>query len=253
MKRDINRDDAYWNLYLHTQEARITKFRNAFNEANVKHGINDEKTQTFLMHLYNLYTEKFYALYSAGADTKKLCGEFEHILLTAADQQTLTYNMLQWLLSVSILLRYEINKSGLVDKLWKKTNDGFAGTDEDIVYNCADDIWLNVLVSYIQQKASIVEDKRILFDETETLVHGELVSSLLKLTSLEEKAVLIKKHMEHWYNTNKGRPWYDHHKRKDPVYVGYWAFECAALAKIHGISSIHLKDIKYFPSDLLPT
>ncbi len=41
-------------------------------------------------------------------------------------------------------------------------------------------------------------------------------------------------------------------KRKNKnLYTGYWSFEVGAVAKILGIDDSSLKDVKYYPYDLV--
>ncbi|MDR3304520.1 MAG: DUF1911 domain-containing protein [Clostridiales Family XIII bacterium] len=49
----------------------------------------------------------------------------------------------------------------------------------------------------------------------------------------------------------KRRRPYDTHKSKEDIYVGYWAFECAAVAKIFGFEKDRIQDLPYLPIDLI--
>ena len=53
-----------------------------------------------------------------------------------------------------------------------------------------------------------------------------------------------------WYNTNGDEGWYNSHKSKYDIYVGYWAFECAAVAKVMQFSEDDVRDLAFFPVDL---
>ncbi len=45
--------------------------------------------------------------------------------------------------------------------------------------------------------------------------------------------------------------WYDIHKTKEKLYYGYWSFETGAIAKILNLDDSSLKDVSYYPYDLV--
>ena len=52
-----------------------------------------------------------------------------------------------------------------------------------------------------------------------------------------------------WYNSRREN--YDSHNRSDYTYCGYWSFEAGAIVKLLGIDDTILKDMKYYPYDLV--
>ena len=52
-----------------------------------------------------------------------------------------------------------------------------------------------------------------------------------------------------WYKAHKDTAWYNSHKSSVNIYVGYWSFEVAAVAKIYGVSDS--KEWPYYPYDLV--
>ena len=54
-----------------------------------------------------------------------------------------------------------------------------------------------------------------------------------------------------WYEIHKECAWYDSHKSKQSIYYGYWSFEAGAVAKILGLDDSTLKDMPYYPYDLV--
>ena len=57
--------------------------------------------------------------------------------------------------------------------------------------------------------------------------------------------------VDKWYKLHKECAWYDSHKNNKNLYTGYWSFEAGAVAKILGIDDSSLKDVKYYPYDLV--
>ena len=53
-----------------------------------------------------------------------------------------------------------------------------------------------------------------------------------------------------WYYAHSEASWYGTHKIED-AYYGYWSFDTAALCKMRGIYDERLKDLDFFPYDLL--
>jgi hypothetical protein len=45
--------------------------------------------------------------------------------------------------------------------------------------------------------------------------------------------------------------WYDSHKSSKNDYYGYWSFEAGAIAKILNLDDSSLKDVAYYPYDLV--
>ena len=43
----------------------------------------------------------------------------------------------------------------------------------------------------------------------------------------------------------------DSHKSSENVYYGYWSFEAGAIAKILNLDDSSLKDVPYYPYDLV--
>ncbi len=56
---------------------------------------------------------------------------------------------------------------------------------------------------------------------------------------------------KYWYIGHKDMGWYDIHKAKEKLYYGYWSFEAGAIAKILNIADDSLKNVKYYPYDLV--
>lgn len=56
---------------------------------------------------------------------------------------------------------------------------------------------------------------------------------------------------EKWYEIHRECAWYDSHKSSKNVYYGYWSFEAGAIAKILNLDDSSLKDVPYYPYDLV--
>lgn len=67
----------------------------------------------------------------------------------------------------------------------------------------------------------------------------------------DAKPEMLVVYLGRWYEGHRDTSWHGSHRSKELIYSGYWAYEAAALAKIHGIDDEGLKDVEYYPYDLL--
>lgn len=92
-------------------------------------------------------------------------------------------------------------------------------------------------------------DNKNIEDETE-LLFPESYSLLKEVVYEENREELLKKYLlEEWYNEDCGC--YEAHKSKENIYYGYWSFEAGAIAKILKLNDDDLKNIQYYPYDLV--
>ncbi|MFV0382148.1 MAG: PoNe immunity protein domain-containing protein, partial [Breznakia sp.] len=69
---------------------------------------------------------------------------------------------------------------------------------------------------------------------------------------LEGDIEKVKKHMEKkWYKANNDAGWYDDHKSPYNIYNGYWAFDIGAIVKKLKLDDSVMKDVDYYPYDLV--
>lgn len=239
--RDMLKDETYWAEYLETQERRIARFSTQAELGSVA-----EYRQA---HLLNLRVDKVYALYSSGAPVSALAREYALALDVALVLPTLIYGKLTWLLEMAVLLDVDIVSTGQCALLREKVDAGMQSNDLDHLDSCGDDLWVGVLESYFSHNNCPVAEKRMLFPGNETF--ATLVTEIQQVPVLEAER-LIRSHMKVWYKLHRDYAWYDSHKNQNNIYAGYWAFDCAALAKLCGLSGAALWGIKFFPADLLP-
>ena len=71
-----------------------------------------------------------------------------------------------------------------------------------------------------------------------------------ELVKERDKSDLLEKYLkEDWYN--KEYECYEAHKSSQNIYYGYWSFEAGAIAKILNLDDSNLKDMPYYPYDLV--
>jgi len=118
-------------------------------------------------------------------------------------------------------------------------------------------------VLYSERKEEFLDDLKAIYeqmDHTDGLIeyymvylfHDKIVPfhSILEYQNMIEDAYeSVVKAQGFWYYSHSDAPWYNNHTKD--TYVGYWSFDTAATCKIKGIYDERLKDLEYFPYDLL--
>ncbi|MGT2866979.1 PoNe immunity protein domain-containing protein [Streptococcus fryi] len=128
-------------------------------------------------------------------------------------------------------------------------------------YRIIDYFALGVL--YSDRKSEFIDDLKVLYDNlvyTDDLIeyyaaylfHDKIVpyrSALEYQNMIGDDFESIEKAQGFWYYTHSDAAWYGSHERDS--YEGYWSFDTAATCKIKGIFDERLKELDYFPYDLL--
>lgn len=118
-------------------------------------------------------------------------------------------------------------------------------------------------VLYSERKEEFLDDLKAIYaqmDHTDGLIeyymtylfHDMVVPfhSILEYQNMiEDTYESVAKAQGFWYYTHSDAPWYNNHTKD--TYKGYWSFDTAATCKIKGIYDERLKELDYFPYDLL--
>lgn len=144
---------------------------------------------------------------------------------------------------------------GLLSDLKKIASEGVP------FYRAVDVFALGVL--YSERKEEFLDDLKAIYaqmDHTDGLIeyymtylfHDMVVPfhSILEYQNMiEDTYESVAKAQGFWYYTHSDAPWYNNHTKD--TYKGYWSFDTAATCKIKGIFDERLKELEYFPYDLL--
>ena len=120
-------------------------------------------------------------------------------------------------------------------------------------------------VLYSERKEEFLDDLKAIYeqmDHTDGLIeyymvylfHDKIVPfhSILEYQNMiEDTYESVAKAQGFWYYSHSDEPWYNSHQYEHCGYYGYWSFDTAATCKIKGIYDERLKDLEYFPYDLL--
>ena len=77
------------------------------------------------------------------------------------------------------------------------------------------------------------------------------LEEMFDASSIELKKEALKDYLKVWYELNEDSGWHDSHLSAKNSYVGYWCFEAGAIAKVLKIDDSDLKEVKYYPYDLV--
>lgn len=120
-------------------------------------------------------------------------------------------------------------------------------------------------VLYSERKEEFLDDLKAIYeqmDHTDGLIeyymvylfHDKIVPfhSILEYQNMiEDTYESVAKAQGFWYYSHSDEPWYGTHQYDNRGYDGYWSFDTAATCKIKGIFDERLKELEYFPYDLL--
>ena len=97
---------------------------------------------------------------------------------------------------------------------------------------------LKFLTTYLEKSTVIWEGEFIIPD---------IYSKLKDIGVSANKESILLEYLNDWYTDRKDTSWYDSDKGSNETYVGYWSFECAAIAKAMKIDDDRLKENVYYP------
>lgn len=96
-------------------------------------------------------------------------------------------------------------------------------------------------------------NRPVLVDGFHELPFGYLLDATAE-TPPAEKQSDVQEFLDAWYPNMKGTGWFDSHKKQTAKggggYPGYWSFEAAAVAYLHGIDDAPFRNHLLYPKDL---
>jgi hypothetical protein len=186
--------------------------------------------------ILNYKYEILLAKYSMGKDIRNVKEYFCTIIpiMEKSWQKSNGYVQIIWMLSVGIMLEIEDNIFIRLVHLIEKDNPN--------------DFLIDFLISYRISSWEIKFDN-FMFERPYQANHEIVsVSKADKIKGLKR----LKKYLsKEWYRGHSDTGWYNDHKSKWNSHFGYWSFESGALVKILGLDDSSLKDMQYYPYDMV--
>lgn len=182
--------------------------------------------------LINSYEKEINSLYSLGEDLATIEESYKKLLFYYSKMWDRKYGYIELIKVLSLAVLFQVNRSDIFE------------LEEKLISEKFDDYLVNFLIKKID---STWERKGVEFE-------FKVYDCLKIIVESDEKIACeaLKKYLqEQWYEIHRECAWYDSHKSSQNVYYGYWSFEAGAIAKILNIDDSSLKDVAYYPYDLV--
>lgn len=226
--RDTIKNKPYFEEYIARQESRILKFSDKLHNGEVK----EDRIFPVQKKIYNLKFSIFQAKYSKGEDLEILKEDFLKIVLEFPKYWSSVsgYIDMLWMLSIAIMFEVDTKELEILSNL--------------IVKNNVEDWLLGYLLSSRDIKCPY-SDWEFQFDNP----YGHL-KKIISHSNNPGKD--LKDYLENkWYTSHDDMAWYEIHNHDEKLYSGYWSYESGAIAKILNIDDRTLREVKYYPYDLV--
>lgn len=231
--RDKLKDENYFNVLIEKEKNTIIMFENVVKKAMIEKGEADRGTRNGYTILINAYQKIINLLYSCGEDLEKIEEYYKKLLVYYGKMWDRKYGYIELIKVLSLAVLFGINKAEI------------AVLEERLIAENFDDYLVNVLINKIDS-SWINNGTQFEFPE----VYDCLERILNNKESLD--CGLLKEYLQDkWYEIHKECVWYNSHLSNKNVYCGYWSFEAGAIAKILKLDDSSLKNMQYYPYDLV--
>ncbi|KZE38931.1 hypothetical protein AV656_08510 [Bhargavaea cecembensis] len=233
MARDLLKDDLYFEKFLLDETARIEKYSKAIKTVIQERGEHDDGVRVGYIILTGYHFSKLEALYSAGHPINEVRDFFLDVIeVLEKSWNGENYERMLCMLSIGVMLDVE---NGQFDRLVSLVRK----------YNVQDGL-LEFLIKGKERRDKTFRGE---------LLYERPVAKLAEVIGNQDKEEQLKKlklYLEkYWYTGHSDSGWYDSHKHRDPIYSGYWSFESEAVAKILELDDSNLKDVPYYPYEMV--
>lgn len=231
--RDKLKDEQYFNTLIAKEEKNIEMFENALNIKMKEHGEMDRGVRNGYNILIHSYLKEINLLYSGGHEIILIEEYYKKLLFYYSKMWDRKYGYIELIKVLSLAVLLGVDKATFSELKEKLISEQFNDYLVNVLLKEIDPSW-----EYCSENFEFVE----LYDSLKEILENK--------TSLrcEELKIYLK---EKWYDIHKECAWYDSHKSEKNTYCGYWSFEAGAIAKILKLDDSSLKDMKYYPYDLV--
>ena len=234
MIRDKIKNQEYFFHYLEKKEKLFKMMELAMEQrANADDfaGENDKGIINAYKGLSLNYILYMIAQYSAGESIEKIEKTYKKTLQYSEMiwKENSSYVDCLWLVSMGVLLDISGEEIDLLNNIVKKNNK--------------EDKLINFFMEYLD-KGKKGNQRYFMAMPYKQL--DEYLEGVQRDVSLMEKYL-----DDYWYDSHNEMAWYDSHKDKGNTYCGYWSFETGAIAKILKLDDSSLRNVPYYPYDLV--
>lgn len=232
--RDNLKDEAYFQEALNFTNECIAEFEMLTSQVAKTQGEDSLGSRNGYNALILYYTKKVNIEYSMGKDLNILREDYKKLLKYYSRMWDVEYGYigLVRILSMGVMLSIETR---CFDRLEAK-----------ILESGLDDYLLNFLLKVIDKKWRLCAKEFVFKDIYEPL------RVIIEEPNNSKRIIEIKEYLEQqWYLIHKETAWFDSHKSKQNIYYGYWSYEAGAVAQILNLDDRELKNVQYYPYDLV--
>lgn len=231
--RDKIKDKQYFEKVLKKEKADIEMFENIVQKSLQEKGESNRGTRNGYSILINLYQNIINLFYSYGTDLSIIEGYYKKLLFYYSKMWNRKYGYIELIKVFSLAVLFSIKKDDIIVLEKKIINEKFNDFILNVMINKLDTSWENQGLGF--EFPGIYECLKKILNSNEP-----------------ENINLLKYYLQNqWYRIHKECSWFDSHLSENDNYYGYWSFEAGAAVKILGIDDSGLKDIPYYPYDLV--
>lgn len=228
MIRDLLKDKEYFMEYIAEEKARIKKFETKL----INQEVREDRVLSVRKKVHDLRFQIFIAKYSMGEPVESLVEDYKELVEEMKELWVSElYEDMLWMLAIGIMLEIDENTFNTLVGLVENSNIN------DFLY---------YFIIHSRKNVIDYQNSPWLFEEPFKYLHKVIVSDD------DTKAIHLKDYlMKHWYVGHEDMGWYECHKHNEKLYFGYWSFESGAIAKILQLDDEHLREVPYYPYDLV--
>lgn len=233
MIRDQFKGQSYFDKYLAEEDRKIKKFKHGISIVIEQSGAEDPGVRNGFISLTNYKFNKLRAMYSAGCSIAEI-RDFFHEVIDSIEHSWDGghYVKMLWMLSIGVMLNIEDEQFARLERLVRK-------------YDLHDSL-IEFLIQGKKERTRTIKENLLFEDPYANLV--EVIQTDGETDQIEKMKTYLEKY---WYKGHRDAGWYDSHKHRDDIYSGYWSFESGAIVKILGLDDSSLKNVPYYPYDMV--
>lgn len=221
--RDTIKNNKYYEEYLTLNEKRLKRFQHQLETLPPDNALGRQNCVAFIA---NLYWSRICALYSSGAritEIAEIYPQYIKYLVQSGKPYEGYFDVID-AVSLCVLLKAK---------------------------ECLPDLKIILQQTDMRDKLSdtLLSNLDVTWDVTELDLRCGWFSDFQKCTITDREKFLKTYISKKWYRAHKDASWYNSHKSTANIYVGYWSFDVAAVAKIYNVPDS--KDWPYYPYDLV--
>lgn len=234
MIRDKNKSQEYFSIYLEKKAKLFKMIKSAMEQrenADDFIGENDKGIINAYKGLSLNYMLFLIAQYSAGESVETIKKTYKKTLQYSEKiwKENSSYVDCLWLVSIGVLLDIADDEKILLNSIVKKCQKQ------------------DKLISFFMEYLKIENTRTPYYFMDKPYKYLDEY-----LGGQRDDVGLIEDYLNnYWYVAHNDMAWFDSHKDKSNTYFGYWSFETAAIVKILKLDDSNLKDVPYYPYDLV--